>query len=58
MFATSIKENIAMGKLGATDKEIESAAASANAASFISRLPERFNTKVGLIVSSVRDRMR
>ena len=53
LFATSIKENIAMGKPGATDKEIESAAASANAFSFISRLPEQFDTKVGVPVSSV-----
>jgi ATP-binding cassette, subfamily B (MDR/TAP), member 1 len=46
LFATSIKENIAMGKPGATDKEIEAAAESANAASFIRRLPEKFDTKV------------
>lgn len=45
LFATSIKENIAMGRPGSTDKEIESAAASANADQFIRRLPEQFNTK-------------
>lgn len=46
LFATSIKENISMGKPGATDKEIESAAASANVDKFVRRLPEQFNTKV------------
>lgn len=46
LFATSIKENIAMGKPGATDKEIEAAAVSANAANFIRCLPEEYNTKV------------
>ena len=46
LFATSIKENIAMGRAGASDKEIEAAAASANAESFIRRLPAQFHTKV------------
>ena len=48
LFATTIKENIAMGKAGATDKEIEFAAASANADTFIRRLPEQYDTKVGI----------
>ena len=48
LFAATIKENIAMGKSGATDMEIEVAAASANADGFIGRLPEKYNTKVGV----------
>lgn len=47
LFATSIKENISMGKPGATDAEIEAAASAANAVNFIKRLPEKFETKVG-----------
>ena len=47
LFATSIRENIAFGKPGATEEEIESAARAANAHSFISRLPAGYNTHVG-----------
>jgi ATP-binding cassette, subfamily B (MDR/TAP), member 1 len=47
LFATSIKENIAMGRAGATDKEIEAAAAAANAERFIRKLPNRYDTQVG-----------
>ena len=39
LFATSIGANIAYGKPGATAAEIEAAAISANAHSFISALP-------------------
>jgi ABC-type multidrug transport system fused ATPase/permease subunit len=39
LFGTSIKANIAYGKAGATDAEIEAAAAAANAHNFISALP-------------------
>ena len=46
LFATSIRENIAMGRPGASDKEIEAAVGAANAEAFISRLPERLDTKV------------
>lgn len=51
LFATSIKENIAMGKPGATDAEIESATAAANADKFIRRLPEKFGTKVQNLIA-------
>jgi ATP-binding cassette, subfamily B (MDR/TAP), member 1 len=47
LFATSIRQNIAMGREGATEKEIQSAATAANAHSFISKLPEGYGTQVG-----------
>jgi ATP-binding cassette subfamily B protein len=47
LFGGSISENIAYGKAGATQAEIESAAAMANAHSFISDLPEGYATLVG-----------
>ena len=46
LFATSIRENIAMGRPGASDKEIEAAAAAANGEGFICRLPQKLDTKV------------
>ncbi|VFR00063.1 unnamed protein product [Cuscuta campestris] len=47
LFATTIKENILMGKPGASDAEIEAAARVANAHSFITKLPDGFDTQVG-----------
>ncbi|XP_010313352.1 ABC transporter B family member 21 isoform X1 [Solanum lycopersicum] len=47
LFSTSIKENIAYGKEGATKEEIEAAIEKANAAKFINRLPEGLETNVG-----------
>ncbi|XP_024526524.1 ABC transporter B family member 19 [Selaginella moellendorffii] len=47
LFATSIKENIRLGKIDATDEEIEAAATASNAIGFIMQLPERFETQVG-----------
>eukprot|EP01018_Ginkgo_biloba_P014563 Gb_11202 [translate_table: standard] len=47
LFATSIKENIAYGKDGATVEEIKAAAELANAAEFISKMPQGFDTMVG-----------
>lgn len=47
LFGTSIKENIAYGKDGATLEEVQQAALLANAASFISRLPQGYDTLVG-----------
>ena len=40
LFATTIRGNIALGKEGATDADIEAAARSANAHSFIAALPK------------------
>ncbi len=47
LFGGSIKENIAYGKIGATDEEIIEAAKSANAHLFIEGFPEKYETIVG-----------
>ena len=47
LFSTSIGENIAYGRPGATTAEIERAAAAAGAHDFIVRLPEGYETPVG-----------
>jgi ABC-type methionine transport system ATPase subunit len=47
LFNTTIGENIAYGKEGATHEEIVRAAKAANAYNFISLLPNNFNTLVG-----------
>ncbi len=46
LFNTSIRDNIAYGKLDATDDEIEQAAKRANAHEFIDRLPNGYDTIV------------
>jgi len=47
LFGTTIKENIRYAKPDASEKEIEAAAAAANALSFIQRLPDKLDTDVG-----------
>ncbi|GMH09836.1 hypothetical protein Nepgr_011677 [Nepenthes gracilis] len=47
LFATTIKENILLGRPDATQVEIEEAARVANAHSFIIKLPDGFDTQVG-----------
>lgn len=47
MFALSIRENIMMGKPGATESEVRAAAGAANATIFIDRLPNGLDTQVG-----------
>jgi ABC-type multidrug transport system fused ATPase/permease subunit len=47
LFSGTIKENIAYGKLNATDEEIIQAAKQANAYDFIMSFPDQFNTLVG-----------
>ncbi|KAL6987361.1 Multidrug resistance protein 1 [Sarracenia purpurea var. burkii] len=47
LFATTIKENILLGRPDATLCEIEEAARVANAHSFIIKLPDGFDTQVG-----------
>src|SRR5213079_1364522 len=42
-----VRENIAFGRPGATDDEIERAAGLAQAHEFIERLPERYDTVIG-----------
>ncbi len=46
LFTGTVRDNIAYGKLDATDEEIENAAKLANAHSFISRLPEGYDTVI------------
>lgn len=47
LFASSIKDNIAYGKEGATIEEIRTASELANAAKFIDKLPQGLDTMVG-----------
>ncbi|CAM6099089.1 unnamed protein product [Calypogeia fissa] len=47
LFSTSIKENIAYGNHNATMGEIEMAATLANAAQFINKVPQGYDTMVG-----------
>ena len=47
LFAASIRENIAYGRPGATQAEIEAAAKAAGAHEFISRLPQGYENPVG-----------
>ncbi|KAJ4835575.1 hypothetical protein Tsubulata_907808 [Turnera subulata] len=47
LFTSSIKDNIAYGKDGATFEEIRKAAELANATKFIDKLPQGFDTMVG-----------
>jgi ATP-binding cassette, subfamily B, bacterial len=47
LFATSIRDNIAYGRLDATDDDIEAAAVAAGADGFIRRLPDGYDTILG-----------
>ncbi|WP_375216727.1 ABC transporter ATP-binding protein [Parageobacillus toebii] len=47
LFSDSVKENILLGKPGATDEEVIAAAKAANAHDFIMNLPDGYDTKVG-----------
>ena len=47
LFSTSLRDNIRYGCLAATDEEVEQAARAANAHTFISALPEGYETQVG-----------
>jgi ATP-binding cassette subfamily B protein/subfamily B ATP-binding cassette protein MsbA len=47
LFDGSARDNIAYGRRGATDAEVEDAARRANAHEFIDRLPDRYETFVG-----------
>ncbi|EFJ32986.1 ATP-binding cassette transporter [Selaginella moellendorffii] len=47
LFATSIYENVAYGRDGATESEVVEAAKAGNAHSFISSLPDGYQTQVG-----------
>ena len=47
LFSGTVRENIAFGREGATDAEVEAAARAAHATEFIERLPNGFETPVG-----------
>ena len=47
IFAASARDNIAFGRPGATDAEVEAAARAAAADDFLSRLPQGYDTYVG-----------
>jgi ATP-binding cassette subfamily B (MDR/TAP) protein 1 len=47
LFSTTIRENIRIGRLDATEAEIEEAARQANAHTFIARLTDKYDTLVG-----------
>jgi len=47
LFSSSVGENIAYARPGASREEIQAAAMAANAHEFISRLPEKYQTLVG-----------
>lgn len=47
LFSSSVRENIAYGKPGATDEEIRQAARLAGADEFIEKLPDGYDTYVG-----------
>jgi subfamily B ATP-binding cassette protein MsbA len=47
LFGATVRENIAYGRLHATDEEIETVASAANATEFIERLPQGYDTLVG-----------
>jgi ABC-type multidrug transport system fused ATPase/permease subunit len=47
LFSATVAENIAYARPGATPAEIENAARLAQAADFVERLPDRYDTRVG-----------
>jgi subfamily B ATP-binding cassette protein MsbA len=47
LFGATVRENIAYGRLEATDEEIEAVALAANASEFIEQLPQGYQTPVG-----------
>jgi ATP-binding cassette, subfamily B (MDR/TAP), member 1 len=51
LFATSIRENILYGKEDATAEEVTAAAKAANAHSFISQLPQGYETHVNMLTA-------
>ena len=46
LFAGTIKDNLKVGNMDADDQQIQSAAETANAYSFISQLPDQYLTQV------------
>lgn len=50
LFATTIKENLLLGRTDATQVEIEEAARVANAHSFILKLPDGYDSQVSFFL--------
>ena len=53
LFHTSVRDNIRIGRLDATDEEIVSASVKANAEEFIDALPEGYDTVTGIFDEAV-----
>jgi ATP-binding cassette subfamily B protein len=47
LFSGTVRDNIAFGRTGATDSDVEQAARAVGAHEFIERLPESYDTEVG-----------
>jgi ABC-type multidrug transport system fused ATPase/permease subunit len=47
LFSTSVRDNILYGRPGASDAEIEAAARTANAHTFVTAMPDGYQTQVG-----------
>ena len=47
LFDDTVRENIRLGKHGATDEEVYAAASAANCLEFIEKLPQGFDTEIG-----------
>lgn len=47
LFSDSLANNIAYGRLGASEEEIMEAAEKANVSEFVKRLPQRYETEIG-----------
>ncbi|WP_204123030.1 ABC transporter ATP-binding protein [Lacticaseibacillus mingshuiensis] len=58
LFSLSIKENIRLGRPSATDEEVIQAAKNAGADSFISQLPEGYNTELSENAASLSQGQR
>ncbi len=58
LFAGTVRENIAYGKLDATDEEVERAAKMANCHEFITRLPKGYDTELSEAGSNISQGQR
>jgi ATP-binding cassette subfamily B protein len=58
LFSDTIRENIRYGRLDATDEEVEQAAKMANADSFISKLPDGYDTVLSAEGNSLSEGQR
>ena len=52
LFTNTVRENIRLGRLDATEEEIMSAAKEANVHDFIMGLPDKYDTKIGNQIAS------